>query len=183
MVERTISDNAALFVLEQWYGKPEGERVRFRSFCFQAGVFGDDFKYVNNIKRLADCYKEPMKCIQLHISALNTIEETEQEVEEETEADEETEVEEEEETEQEVDSDSQEEQEEEEEQEKEELQDDNIERLDVVIVRQGFTNMLLILLILVTSPYLAYNVIQLYNTYFRTYDVIYLLETPDVIYL
>lgn len=171
MVERTISDNAALFVLEQWYGKPEGERVRFRSFCFQAGVFGDDFKYVNNIKRLADCYKEPMKCIQLHISALNTIEEqeTEQEVEEE------------EETEQEVDSDSQEEQEEE--QEKEELQDDNIERLDVVIVRQGFTNMLLILLILVTSPYLAYNVMQLYNTYFRTYDVIYLLETPDVIYL
>jgi hypothetical protein len=168
MAGRRISDNAALFVLEQWYGKPEVERVRFRCFCFQAGVFGNDFKYVNNIKRVADCHPEPMKYIQQQLSAVveseNVVEEEEDIVEDVDETNEVLET-------------------EEETQKQEANQLDNIERLDVVIVRQGFTNMLLILLILVTSPFLAYNVMHVYNNYFRTYDVIYLIETPDVIYL
>jgi hypothetical protein len=173
MAGRRISDNAALFVLEQWYGKPEVERVRFRCFCFQAGLFGNDYKYVNNIKRVADCHPEPMKYIQLQLSA---VVESENVVEEETvsemEADDTTD---------EVLETEEEEQKQKQEQEANQL--DNIERLDVVIVRQGFTNMLLILLILVTSPFLAYNLMHVYNNYFRTYDVIYLIETPDVIYL
>lgn len=170
MAEHTISDNAALFVLEKWYNLSEVARVRFRQFCFQAGLFGRDFIYVNNIKRVADCHAEPMKYIQQQLSLVanevqeNVVEDEEQEQEQVVE-------------------------EEEEEQQQETVVEelgqvlDNTERLDVVIVRQGFTNMLLILLILVTSPFLAYNVAHLYNSYFRTYDVIYLLETPDVIYL
>ena len=173
MSNRTISENSALFVLEQWYGKPVEEQVRFRSFCFQAGLFGDDFKYVNNIKRVADCHAEPMKYIQTMMSTI--VEEQEQEKSQEQEQEED--------------------QEEEQEQSQEEAEEDEVvedklegdqyqELLDVVVVRQGFTNMLLILLILVTSPFLAYNVMHFYNTYFRSYETIYLvLDTPDVIYL
>ena len=172
MVKRTISDNAALFVLEQWYSKPEEERIRFRSFCFQAGLFDNDFKYVNNIKRVADCHIEPMKYIQRQLSVIaesenEDVEEVSQEQSQEQEQSEDA---------------------------ADDVQENNTiveqdardkyeERLDVVVVRQGFTNMLLILLILVTSPFLAYNLMHIYNNYFRTYDIIYLIETPDVIYL
>jgi len=182
MAEHTISTKLALYVLEQWYGRPEEERVRFRSFCFQAGLYGDDFKYVNNIKRVADCHAEPMKYIQLQLSVIAEEAEETEETQQEQEQEQEETVEEEEETQDNEENVEEETQEKEQEQEANQL--DNIERLDVVIVRQGFTNMLLILLILVTSPFLAYNVMHLYNTYFRQYDTIYLvLDAPDVIYL
>ena len=176
MAGRTISDSAALFVLEQWYSKPEDEQVRFRAFCFQAGLFDNDFKYVNNIKRVADCHIEPMKYIQRQLSVIaeseaedeGSHEQSQEQSQEQSEAtaDDEAEV------------------EEETQDQEPEVVDKYEERLDVVVVRQGFTNMLLILLILVTSPYLAYNLIHLYNNYFRKYETIYLvLDTPDVIYL
>jgi len=173
MSDHKISDNAALYVLEQWYNRPEEERVRFRSFCFHAGLFGEDFKYVNNIKRVADCHSEPMKYIQMQMKLAYEEMVAEEVAEEEMVAEEVTE----EEAEEEIVT----------EEEDEEFQPDVYNRLDVVIVRQGFTNMLLILLILVTSPFLAYNIMFLYHEYFRninTYDTIYmLLDTPDVIYL
>ena len=176
MSNRTISENSALFVLEQWYGKPVEEQVRFRAFCFQAGLFGDDFKYVNNIKRVADCHNEPMKYIQTMMSTI--VEDQEQEQEQSQEEDGQDEV-----TENEVTEDEVVENEVVEDK-LEVLGNQNQELLDVVVVRQGFTNMLLILLILVTSPFLAYNVMHLYNRYFRSYETIYLvLDTPDVIYL
>ena len=169
MSDHKISDNAALYVLEQWYNRPEEERVRFRSFCFHAGLFGEDFKYVNNIKRVADCHSEPMKYIQMQMKLAYEEMVAEEVAEEEMVAEEVAE--------EEMVT----------EEEDEEFQPDVYNRLDVVIVRQGFTNMLLILLILVTSPFLAYNIMFLYHEYFRninTYDTIYmLLDTPDVIYL
>ena len=178
MSEHTISTKQALYVLEQWYSGPEEMRVRFRSFCFQAGLFGDDFKYVNNIKRVADCHNEPMKYIQVQLSYLaesniivdDTVDETVEETVEE-----------------EAQEQMQESETVEEAQEQMQVTNEVIEeqekRLDVVIVRQGFTNMLLILLILVTSPYLAYNTMLLYYRYFDNHESIYvILDTPDVCY-
>jgi uncharacterized membrane protein YdbT with pleckstrin-like domain len=173
MAGRTISDSAALFVLEQWYSKPEDEQVRFRAFCFQAGLFDNDFKYVNNIKRVADCHTEPMKYIQRQLSVIAESEAEDEGSQEQEQSQQQSEG----------TADDEAEVEEETQDQEPEVVDKYEERLDVVVVRQGFTNMLLILLILVTSPYLAYNLAHIYNAYFRTYDIIYLLETPDVIYL